>query len=75
MALPETCIRIVLAERPKEHITASTFKKEIVKLSQPGNQQALVQVQYLSIDPAMRGWLSTYEYSIFVLLANSLIRR
>jgi len=50
--------QIVLAERPKQDITPSTFRKVVKKLDiKPGKDEVLVQVQYVSLDPAMRGWL------------------
>ncbi|KAG8862438.1 hypothetical protein FRB96_001509 [Tulasnella sp. 330] len=58
MSIPTQVTRITLAERPTDFITPSTFKVEKVPLDttlQVG--QALVRVDYLSIDPAMRGWL------------------
>ncbi|EJD06584.1 alcohol dehydrogenase [Fomitiporia mediterranea MF3/22] len=48
----------VLAERPKEHVLATTFRKETVPTPQPGEKQVLVKVNYLSMEPAMRGWLN-----------------
>lgn len=60
---PTTYSRFVLAERPAGHITPTTFKKESASLPNPGKEQVLVQVLYLSIDPAMRGWLSTSQNS------------
>jgi len=56
---PSHYTRIVLAERPKAAITPSTFRKEVVPFdSKPSTGQVLVQVQYVSLDPAMRGWLN-----------------
>ncbi|OCH95354.1 NAD(P)-binding protein [Obba rivulosa] len=53
-----TYTRIVLAERPKQDITPTTFRREVKRLDlKPGKDEVLVQVQYLSLDPAMRGWL------------------
>ena len=57
---PTQYTRIVLAERPKDAIIPSkTFRKEVVpyKLA-PGEKEVVVQVEYLSLDPAMRGWLN-----------------
>ncbi|KAL5526584.1 hypothetical protein ACEPAF_8308 [Sanghuangporus sanghuang] len=55
---PKSFARYVLAERPKEHVTPSTFKKEVVPIPEPKDDQVLVQVNYLSMEPAMRGWLN-----------------
>ncbi|KAF9804478.1 hypothetical protein IEO21_09379 [Rhodonia placenta] len=51
--------RVVLAERPKAAVTPSTFRKEVVPFdSKAGPSQVLVKVEYVSLDPAMRGWLN-----------------
>lgn len=56
--LPKHYTRIVLAERPKTDITPTTFRKETVAFDlKPGPGEALVRVDWLSLDPAMRGWI------------------
>ncbi|KZT07789.1 alcohol dehydrogenase [Laetiporus sulphureus 93-53] len=51
--------RIVLAKRPKAAIIASTFRTEDVPFDlKPGRGQVLIGVDYVSLDPAMRGWLN-----------------
>jgi len=56
--LPKHYTRIVLAERPKTNITPTTFRKERVAFDlKPGPGEVLVRVDWLSLDPAMRGWL------------------
>ncbi len=55
---PRRCTRIVLNERPTTDITPTTFRTEHVPFDfQPGPGEVLVQVNWLSLDPAMRGWL------------------
>lgn len=54
---PGYSTQYVLQERPETHITPTTFARLDVPIEKPGEKQILVQVQYLSIDPAMRGWL------------------
>jgi NADPH-dependent curcumin reductase CurA len=50
--------RIVLNERPIADITPTTFRTETVPFDlQPGPGEVLVQVNWVSLDPAMRGWL------------------
>ncbi|KAJ7756397.1 hypothetical protein DFH07DRAFT_477554 [Mycena maculata] len=51
--------RIVLASRPVADIQPDTFRTETVPLNQlkPGAGEVLVQVTWLSLDPAMRGYL------------------
>ena len=60
---PSSYTQYVLHERPEAHVTPTTFEKQEVAYEKPGEKQVLVQVQYLSIDPAMRGWLSTSLYT------------
>ncbi|OJT07445.1 hypothetical protein TRAPUB_1688 [Trametes pubescens] len=56
---PTQYTKITLAERPKEGITDTTFKREVVPFDlKPGQGQILVKALYASIDPAMRGWLN-----------------
>jgi len=50
--------RVVLNERPVTDITPATFRIENVPLDlHPGQGEILVQVNWLSLDPAMRFWL------------------
>jgi NADPH-dependent curcumin reductase CurA len=58
MTLPDRYTRIVLAERPEKEITRSTFRTETLPFDlKPGPGEILVRVDWLSLDPAMRGWL------------------
>jgi NADPH-dependent curcumin reductase CurA len=51
--------RIVLQERPVTNIIPTTFRSEVLPLDlEPKDAQVLVKVNWLSLDPAMRGWLS-----------------
>lgn len=56
---PSNYKRIVLHERPLQDITATTFRTETLPFSslKLGNGQVLVQVTWISLDPAMRGYL------------------
>ncbi|KAK9900255.1 NAD(P)-binding protein [Cystobasidium minutum MCA 4210] len=52
--------RIVLAERPETDIQDNTFKTETAPLpdkSSLKDDEVLIKVEHLSLDPAMRGWL------------------
>ena len=50
--------RIVLNERPAAEIEPTTFRTEILPFNlNPGAGEVLIQVTWLSLDPAMRGWL------------------
>lgn len=57
---PTTYKRIVLNERPITDIQPSTFRTETLRFDAltVGDGQALIQVTWLSLDPAMRGWLN-----------------
>ena len=50
--------RIVLNERPVTDITPTTFRIENIPFNlHPVQGEVLVQVNWLSLDPGMRGWL------------------
>lgn len=55
-------LSVVLAERPKDNIIpGQTFNEKRTPIPSPADLQdgqVLVEVLYLSLDPAMRGWLS-----------------
>lgn len=57
---PESITRVFLAERPGVGpIKDDTFAVERVPLPQPAaDDEVLVRVNYVSLDPAMRGWLN-----------------
>ncbi|KIK63054.1 hypothetical protein GYMLUDRAFT_41365 [Collybiopsis luxurians FD-317 M1] len=57
--MPSHYTRIVLNERPPGDIDSKTFRTEKVPYSglKVGDDQVLVQVTWISLDPAMRGWL------------------
>jgi hypothetical protein len=55
---PKHYTQVVLHERPVADITPTTFRIEKVSYGlKPGAGEILVQVNWLSLDPAMRGWL------------------
>ena len=51
-------VRFVLAGRPEGVATESHFRMEEVPVSQPTEGEVLLRVHYISIDPAMRGWMN-----------------
>lgn len=65
---PSTYTHVVFAERPKGAIDASTFSIVDAPFDlKPADDEALVKVEYLSLDPAMRIWLDetrTYMHPI-----------
>ncbi|CAE6536288.1 unnamed protein product [Rhizoctonia solani] len=58
MSAPKQSARVFLSERPKGHISDKTFKSETATLPTPDADQVVVKVDYVSLDPAMRGWLN-----------------
>jgi hypothetical protein len=56
---PNTFSQIVLRERPVAGILPDTFETKTKAFDElhVGKSQALVQITYLSLDPAMRGWI------------------
>lgn len=55
---PKEYKRIVLNERPVTDIEPKTFRTEIIPFDlKPGEGEVLVQVTWVSLDPAMRGWV------------------
>jgi NADPH-dependent curcumin reductase CurA len=53
-----TTKRIVLAQRPTGLPDDDTWAMEEVELPAPGDGELLVEVDHISLDPAMRGWLN-----------------
>ncbi|KAG8740414.1 hypothetical protein FRC12_016012, partial [Ceratobasidium sp. 428] len=58
MSFPTESKRVFLSERPKGHISDKTFKSETAALATPSDDEVVVRVDYVSLDPAMRGWLN-----------------
>ena len=54
----ETNRQFLLAKRPVGAATRDTFTYQQVPVGQPKEGQILVKNQYLSLDPAMRGWMN-----------------
>src|SRR5260370_42287159 len=48
----------VLASRPEGMVAPSNFERREQEAGRPGEGQLLVRNLYLSLDPAMRGWMS-----------------
>ncbi|KLO17197.1 alcohol dehydrogenase [Schizopora paradoxa] len=63
MSRPPTYIRVVLANRPETFIDPDTFIIETKALGdlQPSDTHVAVRVDYISLDPAMRGWINEKE--------------
>jgi NADPH-dependent curcumin reductase CurA len=59
---PTTNRQIVLARRPHGPVTADCFRLESSPRPEPGAGQALVRVDWLSIDPTIQGWMKHDTY-------------
>lgn len=55
---PIVARRIVLAERPQGSPSADTWALDDTPLRELGDGEVVVRVSYVSIDPAMRGWIN-----------------
>ena len=56
--MPDTYRRLVLAQRPQGNVDASTLRLEEAGRPSLAEGEALVEVQYLSIDPTIRTWMN-----------------
>ncbi|PYG95904.1 NADP-dependent oxidoreductase, partial [Arthrobacter stackebrandtii] len=56
--MTQTNRRFLLAKRPVGAVRRDDFTFESVPAEQPGEGQVLVRNLYLSLDPAMRGWMN-----------------
>ena len=50
--------RFLLAKRPQGDVRRDDFTFETVPLTEPGEGHVVVKNLYLSLDPAMRGWMN-----------------
>jgi NADPH-dependent curcumin reductase CurA len=57
-----TSHRITLAHRPQGQVALSDFRTDEVELPPLQDGEFLVNVEYLSIDPTIRGWMSYDTY-------------
>lgn len=66
--------RIVLASRPEGAPTSDNFRFQTVDLPEVGDGQILLRVVYLSLDPYMRGRMSTAKsYAAHVELGDVMV--
>lgn len=50
--------RFVLAARPQGPATEAHFRQEELPVAEPAEGEVLVRIHYISLDPAMRGWMN-----------------
>jgi len=60
--MTDTNHRITLAQRPSGPVGDECFGADDVAMPEPGPGEALVRVDYLSIDPTIRGWMAYDTY-------------
>jgi NADPH-dependent curcumin reductase CurA len=58
MTMSETNLQVLLAARPEGVPKESDFDVVEVPVTEPGEGEVLVRQRFLSLDPAMRGWMS-----------------
>lgn len=56
--IPDFQQRIVLATRPERGVTVDIFRLETAPVERPRDREVLIRVLALSIDPAMRRWVT-----------------
>src|SRR5262245_4790520 len=55
---PMTNRMVKLARRPKGMLTREDFRLEDGPVPEPGPGELRIRVEYISLDPAMRGWVN-----------------
>ena len=58
MSRPSSNLRIKLVSRPTGRVSASSFLEETVPVPELKSGEFLCKLIYMSVDPAMRGWMS-----------------
>ena len=66
--------QILLASRPEGMIKESDFSFQEAPIPEPGENQILVKNLYLSLDPAMRGWMSDMDSYIEPVAVGGVMR-
>lgn len=56
--MPDTNRQILLKSRPTSGVTTDLFELAEAPRPSPGAGEMLIRVLYLSVDPAMRGWIA-----------------
>jgi len=66
--------RFTLAARPVGLPKATDFAYEELELREPGDGELVIKVRYISLDPAMRGWMNDARSYIKPIAIGELIR-
>ncbi len=66
--------QILLDSRPEGLPTSSTWKFQSVEIPEPKDGEVLIRQHYISLDPAMRGWLRDVKSYIEPVAIGSVMR-
>jgi NADPH-dependent curcumin reductase len=66
--------QIVLASRPKGEPTDDNFRLQEVPIPAPNEGEILVKTKYISLDPAMRGWMNDVKSYIRPIQIDEVFR-
>lgn len=66
--------QILLDSRPEGLPTSSTWKFQTVEIPEPKDGEVLIRQHYISLDPAMRGWLRDVKSYIEPVAIGSVMR-
>ncbi|NNC49388.1 MAG: NADP-dependent oxidoreductase, partial [Flaviramulus sp.] len=66
--------QVLLAKRPDGLPTLSTWKFEENKIPEPQEGEVLIKQHYVSLDPAMRGWMREGKSYIPPVAINDVMR-
>ncbi len=64
--------RITLAQRPVGFVGAECFATDEVDVPAPGPGQVLIKVEWLSIDPTIRGWMARDTYLPAIVIGDEI---
>lgn len=57
-AIPQQSRRLILVRRPEGIPDSSCFEVEMAPIEPPGDGEVLTEISHISVDPAMRGWIT-----------------
>jgi NADPH-dependent curcumin reductase CurA len=72
--MPRTSREIQLAARPKGEPTDDTFHLAEVEVGDPAPGEVRVRTEWMSVDPAMRGWMDDRESYVAPLEVGKVMR-
>jgi len=66
--------QLLLSERPYGPVNANTWQIKESDIPTPGPDQMVIKVDYVSLDPAMRGWMNDVKSYIAPVGLNEVMR-